>query len=439
VQSVWRVIVHRVYNAGIWCVVWGVLVPWECCRLLLGRAPSSDIRERLGRPASIPEASPARIVVHAVSVGEMHAASALVRALAETLPGYSIVLTCMTEDARRTAQRIRSQVRNVEACVFLPWDSAASSRDWLERLRPRAVVMVETEIWPNLFTACRESGIPLFVVSGRIYPRDILLYRLMRPFFRHVLASVTWLGVQTEAEALAFLRIGAPADRVEVVGNIKYDVPGASRRLPGGWESALRQSRPLIIAGSTHSPEERWLVSMLMRLQAAYPGTRLILAPRHVRRAGGVQRAAARSGLKARLWSLGAPDVNDWDVLVLDEMGWLATVYQFADVVVAGGTFARKGGHNVLEASVRQKAIVAGPHVFHIRQDIDRLADREALLWLRDERGLPRRLEDSLRILLGDAERRDCLGRGALEVASSLEGAAKRCAERIGQALGARR
>lgn len=424
------------YSVGTAAVVRGALVPWTWIRILRRLDSRQALQERLGYlDAARPAPNRPRLIIHAVSTGEMRAASALVEALATALPDHSIVLTCMTAEARAVAEEIRGRDPRVEACLFLPWDRASAMRRWLDRLRPRGVVVVETEIWPNLFLACRDAGIPVFIASGRVYPRDVNRYRALRPFFRGVLDSVRWLGVQDETAAEAFRQIGGPADRIEVAGNLKYDVPPSGHRLTDSWARSLADCQPLIVAGSTHAPEERWLVNILPGLRSSAPGLRLVLAPRRVQRAAELLRLAARRGFEARAWSAGPPFTGRWDVLVLDQMGWLAPLYRSATVVLAGGTCARRGGHNVIEAAACGRAIIAGPWVSHIRHDVMALAQAGAIVWLQGKDTLQRRVDEALRALLCDTDGREQLGSRARTCVALGQGAAQRSAQRIATIL----
>jgi 3-deoxy-D-manno-octulosonic-acid transferase len=364
-------------------VVWAALVPFELVRVALGLSTLDDLIEHLGAQEVPPKRRDVRLLVHGVSVGETAAAMALVEQIRHEIAGCDVVLTSGSREGRRATDRYRAQFPEIELCSFLPWDRAGAIRGWLERLHADAVVIVETEIWPHLFQSCRDLGIPLFIVSGRLSPGDVGRYRLARRFFQEVLAAVQWIGVQSPRERDAFVRIGAAPDRVEVVGNIKFDAPRRPHRLPDHWRAALEQGAPLVVAGSTHPPEERLVLEALRQLRPDFPRLRVVLTPRRPARAGRVRRLAERHGFRATVWSAARSPELMWDVLIVDRMGWLSELYRYADVVFIGGTLSRRGGHNILEAAAHARAAVIGPHVAHIRETVGELERDGAILCLR--------------------------------------------------------
>ena len=344
------------YAVGAELSVWLVLLPFEIGRSTLRGETLDLVHERLGK-ADRPPDRPV-VVVHAVSVGEVWAAVALIEALNEELPGHAVILTTCTRQARRLAQRLRHQLPNLQASRLLPWDSLWLLRRWMHRLRPAAVVVVETEIWPNLYRVSRELAAPLFLVSGRIQRRATWAFVLARRFFGPLLGWTRWVGVQSLHERDTFLRIGAPAERTSVMGSLKADRPALAIEMSPAWRDALSRATPLIVAGSTRATEERRILGCFRSLRGQFSGLRLVLAPRHPRRARALLRLVTRNELQPALWS--RPASEHWDVLILDEIGLLRQLYQYADIVVGGGTLAPCGGHNLLEAAVK-----GGPKLDH--------------------------------------------------------------------------
>jgi len=363
--------------------------------------------ERLGRAPVPPKGAP-RIVLHAVSVGEMAAASALV---AELRGSFRFVLTTGNAAGRAAAERLRRRFRQVEHVCYLPWDTREGVTRFLEAARPDAVVVVETELWPNLFHLCRERQTPLLVASGRLYPRDVARYRAARFLFRDVLASVSWIGAQTEAERAAFLAIGAPPERITVTGNLKLDAP-APQALDGAWERSLRSAGPIVVAGSTHAPEEELILAAFRALRKEHPLARLVLAPRHVERSATISPGAAR-------FSEGP--TAGWDVLVIDQLGVLASLYRHADVAVIGGSFAAKGGQSPLEAAAAGCPGIVGPDVSHVESLVDGLAEAGGLERLADGAALL----PALRRLLAEPAERARMGAAARAFVAAHRGAAR--------------
>lgn len=410
------------YSLAIEVAVWTMLAPAVWVRALVTPRGTVELRERLARAphrdaATRPTIGP--VLVHAVSVGEMRAAAPLVTALAAK--SQRVALTAGTSAGLEAARRIARTEPSVDSVSYLPWDRPAV-RKWIAHLAPSAVVVVETEIWPNLFRACADLQIPLVIANGRIRPADVWKYRLLRAFFAHVLDSAVWIGVQSAAERDRFLAIGATPERVEIAGNLKFDAA-----LVPSVESALHmpdaRARPLIVAGSTHGPEERWLLECARLLEAEGHPIRLVLAPRDIARAGRVARRAQLNGCRVRLWSsfTGA----ECDVLVLDQFATLHACYASADVVVIGGTFAPVGGHNLLEPAAFGRPILVGPHTDEIAAVVQVFADAGALMRVTGTEPA-RALADACRSLFADPVRARTMGERAAAVCKQRAGSTAR-------------
>ncbi len=428
-------ILHRVYDLTLTLAVATALIPTEVIRIVLGRSRIAAFRERLGTPPGVPNGPYPSLLVHAVSVGEVAAAGSLISSLKDEISPVRFFLTTGNREGRAAAEKLRTEHPEIAAVSYIPWDRRSAMRRWMARLRPSAVIVIETEIWPNLFRSASELSIPLFIVSGRIYPRDRSRYRLARTFFRSVLESAQWIGVQSEDERASFVRAGAPADRVDVVGNLKHDAI-VSQSLPRQWEAFFEHSNgpPLIVAGSTHHPEEEWLVEALRRLRQKDLSARLVLAPRHPRRADSVNKRAVSAGWKAARWSDGPPTDGSWEVLILDEVGPLAAVFRWAEVAVIGGSLVRQGGHNPLEAALHGRAILVGPHYEHFREIIHGLDEAGGVRVLAGTEDLRQELFSALRDLLQDSGQRREMGRRAFAYVRKHHGVA----ERYARALAAR-
>lgn len=381
--------------------VWTTLAPFE-----LARGNGASLAVRLGR-VEVPPPSGPRVLLHAVSAGEMAAAVPLAERLANR--GIRFVVTTGNEAGRAVASRLPS----VDAVTLLPWDRPRGMGRFLAAVAPAAVVVVENEIWPGLFTACRERAIPLVLVSARLYRRDVPRYRLARRFFREVLSDAV-IGAQDDAERDAFLSIGADPSRTVVTGNLKHDV-----REPG--EPPALGDGPFVVAGSTHRGEEAPLLAALPALRRTAPGLRLILAPRHPDRVPALVREVERAGLVPAL--LSAPEGRAWDVLLVDGIGALASLYRLATVAFIGGSLVPRGGQNPLEAAFCGVPIVVGPHVENVATLLD---------------GLPRvdvpdaaALIAALERLLRDPVERARLGSAARDAVRLRHGAAERTAELV--------
>jgi len=343
--------------------LYGTLAPgafglaWAVARL--GGAPAAALRARAG---FLPPAAPGLVWCHGASAGEMAAALALIEALAadgvQVRAGYTTTNRAGSEYVRRVAGP-------AVPVALAPWDV----RRWVERAlaawQPALLLLVETEIWPQWIAAAARRGIPVFLVSARLYPRDVARYRLIRPLLAPTLRRVTGFLAQNETERERFVHIGAPPDRCVVAGNLKHLLrdglqPGGAIDLRAGF--GLGAAEPVIVCGSLHRDEVGTVVDAMGRV--AVPGVRWIVAPRHREATAELVRRLRRCGLAMSLRSAGVAD-GAWRVLVLDTMGELAAAYAVAAVAVVGGGFARHGGHNPIEPVRAGAPVVIGPHFDH--------------------------------------------------------------------------
>jgi len=415
-------LLYTLYGAGIELITWSALVPWT----LLGPAGKGVLGQRLGRQRLAARKIRTRVLIHAVSVGEMVAAEVLIGSLARLLPGAEVIVTTGNRHGLEAGRRVQINHPEVAAVWFLPWDRWGIG-SWLAALRPDLVAVIETEIWPNFFVSCRKLGIPLCLVNGRIYPADFPNYRLARRFFEPALSCVSWFGVQSESEKQRFLKIGVKESRITVEANLKFD----AAVLPAPSLNVQLGRRPVMVAGSTHDPEEKWLLDALGTLLPEFPRLSLVLAPRHPRRVASIVAEAARRGFSVRRWSDPGEGIVESDVLILDTMGVLRSFYQAADLAVVGGSFAECGGHNLLEPAAQSCPLLMGPNYEHFEEIVEGFRRADAIVFARDKTDLC----EALRRLLADPERRRTLGQKAQTVVKSRTGSADRYAARLAELL----
>ena len=435
-----------VYDTAVEALVWIVLVPWALIAIARGRASWSDLRQWLaldpGEDAARLTPGPDRgsqeathVIVHAVSAGEATAAVAVIDALLRERPSWTVLMTVGNRDARDVAVAARARMPAIAAVVRLPWDRRRALNRWLARSQAAAVAIVEPEFWPGLYRACGDAGVPLLLVNARVYPRDVPRYRLIRGFMQSALSHVSWIGAQSEDARDALAAIGAPSDFIHVAGNVKFDraTHVADDRIARAVDEGRRGGRLTIVAGSTHRADEDGLFAALAALRLRYLGLRLVLAPRHVSRSADILAAATARGYEAVAASRLDPAVVDWDILVLDRLGHLASVYAAGDIAFVGGTLGDHGGHNVAEPAHSGCPIVVGPAVSHVRDIVTRLAAQDAIVWLPD--ASERALIDAFDGLLADNDARRAMGQRARAVCESEAGAARQSAAAVIEAV----
>jgi len=358
------------------------------------------------------------IWVHAVSVGEVLAAAPVIEALRAQLPGWRIVVSTTTD----TGQRLARQRFGEDNVLYLPLDLPFSVRPYFAALRPRMLVLAESEFWPNLLRCARLSGAAVAVVNARVSDRSLPGYLRFRRLLRRVMQNVDLFLAQSDEDARRLIRIGASPERVSVSGNLKFDVPPPvkSHIVAELADARRRESiHPVIVAGSTLEGEESLLLAMFRQVAARYSGALLVLAPRHPERFAAVAALLASS-------TLGFTRRSEWNgeqaiagrVLLLDSMGELAALYELADLAFIGGSLVPRGGHNVIEAAQFGVPILVGRSTENFRDIVDMFRRAGALRVVDTATLAPAVLQ-----LLADTDQRQAIGRRALEVMRSQQGA----------------
>jgi 3-deoxy-D-manno-octulosonic-acid transferase len=337
--------------------------------------------ERRGVVA-LPASARGGVVVHAVSMGEVGAAVPLVQALLAARPGLPVVFTCTTPTA---SARITETFGAAVHHVYLPFDTPGAVRRFLHALAPRMLVVLETELWPNLLTAAQARGTAVVLANGRLSARSAGRYARFRRTTRAVLNAIDLLAVQDAPVRDRFLQLGAAPARTVVTGSLKFDTP-----LPADHAARVAQfrawvgERPLWVAASTHDGEE----AAVLAAQSAQPGALLVLVPRHPQRFDAVAALLDGSGLRWQRRSAGQPVAADTTVLLADSMGELTAWLALADAVFIGGTLVPVGGHNPLEAMQFGVPLIAGPQVFNFAEAFAELDAAQAVLRIPDAAAL---------------------------------------------------
>ncbi len=409
-----------------------VALPWF---LWKGRSSGKYLRtfrERMGRlPVYLNVDGDRSIWIHAVSVGEVLAARPLVPVLRERFPRHRLFLSTTTMTGNEVA---RKSVRGVDGLFYAPFDFPHPVRTALDVLNPSLLVLVETELWPNLIHEAHRRGTRVALVNGRISPRSFPRYRRVKRLLRSVLSEVDLFLMQGEAHAERARDLGAPPERVRVTGNLKYDAV-EPERLPERLARLIQggaEPRPLWVAGSTVGGEEELVLSAFHRVRERVPRARLLVAPRHPERFASVPPLVEAAGFRClRRSALDPLAWRDGEVLLLDSLGELAQVYALASVVFVGGSLVPAGGHNILEPAVAGRAVVVGPHMENFQEIAEQFRSESALVQVAS----PDELAREVSALLVDAERRRGLGERARELVSRNRGAVSRTADALGSLL----
>jgi 3-deoxy-D-manno-octulosonic-acid transferase len=367
------------------------------------------------------------ILVHAVSVGEVIAATPLIRQLKSEWPDHYIVLSTTTFTGRQIAE----QIDELDLLVFFPLDLGFVMRRFLRRLNPCLVLIVETELWPNFLRLIRRRKIPLLLVNGRISKRSFSRYRRIRFLLKPMLQAFSGFCMQDNICARRIRALGAEEERVEVTGNVKFDVApgGAERNILDGLEQLVRTSEYVWIGGSTHSGEDELLIECHQQLLQRGIPSFLVLVPRHPARFDAVAELLNISSvdyLRRSEWQAGVSNI-DHSVLLLDSMGELDLMYELADVVFVGGSLVPVGGHNLLEPARCGKPVLHGPHMVNFLE-IARLLNKA---------GASRRVADqsellsNLERLFSDQPLRNKMGQNGRLMVERNAGATLKTLERI--------
>jgi 3-deoxy-D-manno-octulosonic-acid transferase len=406
-------------------------LPWF---LWKGRATGKYLRtfrERMGRlPVYLNVDGDRSVWIHAVSVGEVLAARPLVPVLRERYPGHRIFLSTTTLTGNAVAKK---SVRGVDGLFYAPLDFPHPVRHALEVLNPSLLVLVETELWPNLVHEAKRRGARIALVNGRISPRSFPRYQRVRRFLSPLFSEIDLFLMQGEVHADRVRALGAAADRVQVTGNLKFDAvePG---RLPERLARLLQggEPRPLWVAGSTVGGEEELVLSAYHRVRERVPQARLLVAPRHPERFPLVPPLVEAAGFRClRRSALDPAAWRDGEVLLLDTLGELSQVYALASVVFVGGSLVPSGGHNILEPAVAGKAVVVGPHMENFQEIADQFRSESAMVQVSS----PDELAREVAALLLDDERRRGLGERARELVGRNRGAVSRTVDALSSLL----
>ncbi|MEK7207294.1 MAG: lipid IV(A) 3-deoxy-D-manno-octulosonic acid transferase, partial [Pseudomonadota bacterium] len=386
------------------------------------QAPSGEANTALSRAQDAQERPAPRLIwIHAVSVGEVRATMPLVQTIMGSYPDYSLLITTMTPTG--SAQVTQLFGDKVAHC-YVPYDYPAAVRRFLDRINPVIAIIMETELWPNIFHECRARGIPVFVTNVRMSESSMHKYLRFARLARATLNQASLFAAQSQVDAQRLLTLGAEPARVQVTGSIKFEL-GVSASLREAAEVLRRawgQDRPVWLAASTHEGEEEMVLAAQteLRKQPRCANLVLVLVPRHPERFAPVAKLCRKSGFTTALRSenRGAIDAAV-EVLVGDTMGELQLFFGAADVAFIGGSLVPTGGHNLLEAAAMGKPAIFGPHMFNFQEISQMALERGAAVQIPSGAQLAPAAGD----FLGNANRRDRAGEAGRKMVEENRGA----------------
>jgi 3-deoxy-D-manno-octulosonic-acid transferase len=392
----------------------------------------AGFRERLGHVPAVASAGRPVIWLHCVSVGETQAARPLVRAIRKAFPDYLLAVSTITLTGQRLAREVFKE--DAARVFYFPFDWRWTVRRSLKAINPSLALLMETELWPGFLRECQIQRIPVALVNGRLSDESFRRYRLIRGFISQVVGCLDLAMMQGPADAERIGKLGVADDRVFISGSLKFDAS------PVGEEPALMRelrdrfnigSDRLILAASTHAPEERILIEALQRLrnQFGVEKPRLMVAPRHPERFEEVASLLATSGLTWRRRT--APQTEsdtNCDAILLDTIGELRAVYPLASVVFVGGSISKTGGHNILEPAAVGACMVTGAHTHNFEYIVQEFVQADAIVRLPplSQADAPNEIAKTIGELLSDQRRRETLGNYAKHLVEKNRGATER-------------
>lgn len=300
------------------------------------------------------------VMFHGVSVGEINALENLVKAVREKHSDYKIVVTTGTHTGQDLAKKKLGDVADL--ITYFPADFPVVIKKFLDKINPTKVFIAETEIWPNFAIGCKKRGTDIYIINGRISDSTFKSYKTFKFIFKYFLSFYTGIYTQSTEDNDKFLQLGANPDTTKRMNNLKFDI-----QKPKVDIDFKKGRSKVLLAGSTHKGEDEIVLFTYRKLKEKHSGLKLIIAPRHLTRTEEVRALTESFGYKYDFRSSGKCDLKDIDVLLLDTLGELGKMYNFADIAFIGGSFNKTGGHNPLEATVFEKPVISGPSIFNFK------------------------------------------------------------------------
>ncbi len=401
----------------------------------------AGFRERFGSLSRLPNDGRPVVWIHCVSVGETQAARPLLRAIKAQYPNHRIAISTITLTGQNLAREIFKH--DAARVFYFPFDWRWVVRRTLDAIKPDAVLVMETELWPGFLRECKQQQIPVAIVNGRLSGQSFRRYRVIRSFMRQVLGSISLAVMQTENDAERLRELGMDAAKIIVSGNLKFDagtLPATDALTVEFRERfKLADDAPLVLAASTHDPEEVILLNGLRQvISRSELKPRLMIAPRHPERFTEVADLLKTSGFRwARRTAPSDASDGQAEVVLLDSIGELHSVYSLASIVFVGGSIAKTGGHNILEPAAVAACVITGPHTYNFQSIVETFVKAGAIVQLQptSDSAAIVELANVISELLADPARRLKLGALAQDLVNENRGATERTLQSLSSIL----
>ena len=368
------------------------------------------------------------ILLHAASMGEYNAASPLIRRLLKHYPNMPLIVTTLTPTG---SERVSRELGDKVFHCYIPLDLPGAVKRFLNRTKPQLIIVMETEIWPNLYLEAHRRETPMMIANARLSETSVRHYQRFSGLASDVLQPVLWVGAQSVDDAGRMIQCGTDPQRTAMTGNLKFDlqVPASLLERGAALRSRWNPTRPVLVAGSTHEADESIILPAFSNLLKNIPDALLILVPRHPERFSSAAQAARTAGLKVEMFSEGESCSEQAQCFVIDAMGELMTYYACADVTFVGGSMGEQGGHNVLEPAALGKPVMVGPNTANSKDIVAELIDCGAAVSVTDQQ----EFQTSAENLLANGLRRDQMGQAGLALMERNRGALEMTLEAVGQ------
>ncbi len=414
-----------IYNIALY-----LFVPIIVLRLFIRSRQNPEFRHRLAeRFGFIPAIKDKPVIwLHAVSVGESLAAKPLINRLIEQYPTHHILVTSTTLTGSQTLQKIfADRIKH----YYFPYDLLGSVQRFIQRSRAEKLIIMETEIWANLYAICHKQQIPIVIANARLSQRSMQSYLKIQKLVAETLDKVCLIAARGEDDVKHFLQLGAKPEKLQAVGNIKFDLQLPESQIQQGQEFRQQwgKQRPVFVAASTHQGEDALLLDIYQNLLASQPDLLLILIPRHPERFEEVYQLAKQSQLNIQRRSSKQSFKTDTHIIIGDSMGEMLSWYVAADVVFMGGSLVKTGGHNPLEPAALAKPVVTGPHTFNFAETFP-LLEKQGAAWVENDVAS---IENRLKMLLENKQQASKAGQAGKRLVQENQGVIDRLLQKIAE------